>query len=84
MTAGEQQYVVYNVADGVIAHPGWMTRGEAQAFIRLFPSRFTRQGYYLTAHGERINAESVALVIMNADSDTPATGEPLYVAYRRG
>jgi hypothetical protein len=41
-----------------------MTREEAEEFVRLYPKRFERQGYYLTASGYRISAESVELDIV--------------------
>ena len=40
-----------------------MTLVEAKAFIRDFPKRYEKQGYYLTASGERIPAEAVQLEV---------------------
>ena len=43
--------------------PRQMTLDEAKAFIRSFPHRFARQGYYLTATRERIPVEAVELEV---------------------
>ena len=58
---------VYNSTDGVLAWPGPLPINLAREFIREFPKRYERQGFYLTATGERIPAESVKLVLLDLD-----------------
>ena len=65
----EKRYRVFNRTDGILAAPSQMTLDEAKAFIRSFPSRFARQGYYLTATRERIRPEDVELGILDEDSN---------------
>lgn len=64
MRSEQPRYRVYNRTDGVPAAPYSMTREEAEEFVRLYPKRFEQQGYYLTASGHRISAESVELEIV--------------------
>ena len=59
----EKRYRVFNRTDGIPAYPSPMTLQEAEAFIRDFPKRYERQGYYLTACGDRIPAEAVELEV---------------------
>ena len=82
---GERRYLVFNRTDGVFADPGLMTLREAEEFIRQFPARFRRQGYYLTASGEPIPAECVELeivdenldpVLVGCDGDAPGYADP--------
>jgi hypothetical protein len=54
MKAKNRRFLVYNLTDGVAASPGLMTLAEARSFVRDFPRRFDRQGYYLTAARQRI------------------------------
>ena len=61
MTRKRTRFLVYNRTDAVLADPRLRTRQEAEEFVRLFPKRFERQGYYLTATGLRIPAEDVEL-----------------------
>lgn len=83
MTTGKRRYLVFNVTDGVVAHPDLLTRGEAQTFVRRFPSRFARQGYYLTASRERISAEAVELAILDTDAAPPVPCEPTRAGSQR-
>ena len=83
--AGERRFLVYNRTDGIIAHPALMTFAEAKEFIRRFPERFSRQGYYLTASRDRVPACAVELQIVDESlspvlpdevaSGTPARGD---------
>ena len=61
----EKRYRVFNRTDGILADPRQMTLDEAKTFIRSFPRRFARQGYYLTATRERIQPEEVELEILD-------------------
>jgi hypothetical protein len=71
MKANEKRFLVYNLTDGVLAHPELLTLAEARSLIRGFARRFTRQGYYLTASGGRIDPEAVELEIVDAGQDPP-------------
>ena len=62
-----KRYVIWNCTDGVFAHPEPMTLAVAQEFIRQFPERYRRQGYYLTADGLRIRPQNVRLEIVDED-----------------
>ena len=79
MTA-ERRYQVFNHTDGVWASPFPMTLEEAEAFVQEFPRRFLRQGYYLTAAGQRIRPEDVELEIVGIDE----TGEKVCVPHPGG
>ena len=63
MTAG-RRYQVFNRTDGIWAAPFAMTSEEAEAFVRDFPERYERQGYYRTASGRRIRPEDVELELV--------------------
>lgn len=71
MKTTEKRFLVYNLIDGVLACPDLLTLAEARRFIRSFPARFTRQGYYLTASGERIRPDVVEFDIVDAGADPP-------------
>lgn len=66
MTA-KRRYHVFNHTDGVWAWPFPMNREEAEEFVNEFPERYERQGYYLTASGERIRPEDVELEVVECD-----------------
>ena len=68
MTA-KRRYQVFNHTDGIWASPLPMSRNEAEAFVREFPRRYGRQGYYLTASRERIRPEDVELELVRIDED---------------
>ena len=77
----ERRFLVYNRTDGIIAHPALMTLAEATEFIRRFPARFDRQGYYLTASRERVLASAVEFQIIDERlhpvlPDDEASGHP--------
>jgi hypothetical protein len=71
MNTHERRFLVYNVTDGIMAHPDLMTLSEARNFIRHFPERFARQGYYLTWSRERIRPDEVELEIVDTGADPP-------------
>lgn len=52
MTA-KRRYQVFNCTDGIWASPFPMTLEEAEEFVKDFPERYERQGYYLTASRQR-------------------------------
>jgi hypothetical protein len=55
---------VFNQTDGIYASPKkFKDEVEAQRFIDEFRKSFKKQGFYLTAGGERISPEEVQLVI---------------------
>lgn len=58
---------IYNSTDGVLAWPGPLPVDQAREFVRGFPKRYERQGYYLTATAERIPPENVRLVLLDLD-----------------
>jgi hypothetical protein len=62
-------YLVYNRTDAILADPRPMSRQEAEEFIRLFPKRFERQGYYKTFRGLRIPPEEVELEMIRDDAE---------------
>lgn len=62
----QQTVYVYNSTDGVLAWPGQLPINQAREFIREFPKRYERQGYYLTATGERIQPQNVELTLLRA------------------
>jgi hypothetical protein len=64
-----KRFSVFNRTDGIPASPNPMTLQEAEAFVREFPKRYERQGYCLTATGERIPPESVNLVLLDLDCE---------------
>lgn len=66
MTA-ERRYQVFNHTDGVWASPFPMTLEEAEEYVKGFPGRYERQGYYRTASGGRIRAEDVELEVVECD-----------------
>jgi len=74
MKSEEKQYRVFNRTDGVFAAPSLMTLSEAEEFIRRFPARFRRQGYYFTASRERIPASYVELEIVDENLDPVLAG----------
>ena len=61
----QQTVYVYNSTDGVLAWPGPRPINQAKEFIREFPKRYEKQGYYKTAAGGRIDPESVKLVLLD-------------------
>jgi len=61
-----KRFRVFNETDGLYAHPRTLSEKEAARFIEEFRQRFERQGYYLTARGERIPAAEVRLVLKPA------------------
>lgn len=68
-------FLVFNATDGIYASPDEMTKAEAEKFVREFPRRFDRQGYYLTSSRVRIDPADVKLEIVpldeSAGADTP-------------
>lgn len=62
-----RRYQVFNHTDGIWAWPFAMTRDEAEAFVRGFPERYERQGYYRTASGKRIWPDEVELELVKID-----------------
>jgi len=66
--SAEARFLVYNVTDGVLAWPELMTLADARRFVKQFPERFARQGYYLTASWERISPDAVALEIVDSET----------------
>jgi len=79
-----RHYAVFNATDGIEADPSLMTRQEAEGFVRAFPRRFDRQGYYKTARGNRIPAEEVVLLILDTTTLTPEVAGNLLPACRGG
>jgi hypothetical protein len=71
MKTQEKRFLVYNLTDGVLAYPELLTLAEARGLIWSFPNRFARQGYYLTASGERVRPELVEFDIVDAGADPP-------------
>ncbi len=63
----QETVYVYNSTDGVLAWPGPMPIAEAREFVRNFPKRYERQGYYRTAMGERIPPDKVKLFFLDSD-----------------
>lgn len=57
------KYHVFNETDSVWATNRPMTSKNARKFINGFLQRFERQGYYLTASGQRIALADVNLVL---------------------
>ena len=57
---------VMNLTDGILASPAEMTKQEAENFIARFPTKYSSQGYYLTANGIKIKPEEVQLKIIPA------------------
>ena len=56
-------YTVFNKTDGFFASPDVMTLEEAEQFVKDFPSRYTKQGYYRNNKWEKIRPEDVELEI---------------------
>ena len=79
-----RRYLVWNCTDGVFAHPEPMTLAQAQVFIREFPARYRRQGYYLTADGLRIRPEHVQLEVVDEDLMFVRWDEPCRTQAPRG
>lgn len=75
MKTHPQRFVVCNCTDQIMAHPERMSMEEAEAFVQSFASRFARQGYYLTAAGERIPAGQVDLEIVEVGPEEPLPPE---------
>lgn len=67
--AAERRYQVFNCTDGIWASPLPMTWAEAEVFVKDFPARYGRQGYYLTASRERIRPEDVELEVVRIDEE---------------
>ena len=63
----QETVYVYNSTEGVLAWPGPLPISQAREFIREFPKRYERQGYYKTATGERISPEDVELVLLDLE-----------------
>lgn len=57
--------VVFNATDGIFASPDSFTPEEAKQFIKDFPLRYERQGYYRNRRGEKMDPKLVKLVILN-------------------
>lgn len=57
---------VMNLTDGILASPDVMSKSEAEIFVAQFPEKYSGQGYYLTAGGDRIKPEQVRLHIVPA------------------
>ncbi len=62
------RYIVFNNTDGIPAScdchgDGSMTKEEAEKFVKEFPLRYERQGYYRTNTWEKIRPEDVKLEI---------------------
>ncbi len=74
MKTDSKRFLVYNLTDGIVAHPDLMTLAEARRFVRDFPGRFAGQGYYLTVRRERIRPEDVSLDIVDTGAG-PAFAE---------
>lgn len=55
-----ERFIVMNETDGILASPDDFTDAEADQFIKEFPQRFERQGYYKTARGYRIPYDEIA------------------------
>lgn len=66
----DARWFVFNLTDGIEAHPGLMTLDEAVEFMTGFPKRFEEQGYYKTSLSHRIPPEQVQLVLLPADDMT--------------
>lgn len=57
-------FLVFNGTDGVYASADeFKTKEEAEQFIKEFPKRYERQGYYRTSLWEKIDAKEVLLKI---------------------
>jgi hypothetical protein len=52
-------FYILNETDGILCNPEPMTREECDQFMIEFRKRFARQGYYLTADGQRIGVSEV-------------------------
>jgi hypothetical protein len=57
-----EKYLIFNETDGIYASPEEFTNEEADEFIKNFPERFERQGYYKTGDGRRIDPNQVVLI----------------------
>ena len=58
------QYLVFNKTDGIYASSEpFKTREDAEKFIKEFPKRYERQGYYRNSRMEKMRAEDVELEI---------------------
>ena len=64
-------FAVFNATDGFFASPDHLISEDADTFIRNFPKRFERQGYYKTGRGERINPNDVILEKQQVDDVPP-------------
>ena len=62
-------YRVFNATDGIYASEEEMSAKEADQFVQDFLDRFNRQGYYLTAAGERIPIDDVRLRVEEAGEE---------------
>ena len=65
--AAKRRYQVFNLTDGIWAAPFAMSREDAEMFVRDFPERYERQGYYRTASGKRIRPDEVELELVRID-----------------
>ncbi len=74
MKTNNKRFLVYNLTDGIEAHPDLMMLAEARRFVRDFAGRFAVQGYYLTASRERMSPEDVSLEIVDTGAG-PAFAE---------
>ena len=57
------RYTVFNKTDGFYASPDIMTKKQADKFVKDFPFRYTKQGYYRTNKWEKIDPKDVILEI---------------------
>jgi len=58
-----KKYSVWNKTDDIPASFEPLTMEEAEKFIREFPKKYERQGYYKTNRWEKISPASVVLKI---------------------
>ena len=68
----KDKWVVVNMTDGIIATEN-ITKADAENFIKEFPLRFKKQGFYLTSNNEKIKPEEVKFELQRSDveSDVP-------------
>ena len=75
-TKRNRRYMVFNRTDGVFAAADLLSLRAARELVRCFRHRYAAQGYYLTAWGERVPADSVELEIIDMDFEPPLFPEP--------
>jgi hypothetical protein len=56
------RYIVWNTHDEITASPDVFTREEAEQFVKDFPKRYEKQGYF-SSRGQRIPLENIKLDI---------------------